>query len=469
MIIKHYDLNIPDDNPFENCKLDRKKYAEILTQIVDKCNDGFVLVINNEWGTGKTTFIKMWRQLLTKEGFRTLYFNAWENDFELNPLTAILAELKKLLPKSDSKSFNSLLSKGAVIAQNVLPAIAKVFAKRFMDAEVITEGIEKVTKAATEILKDEIKSYTARQKGLNDFRKELENYVKQEEDYKPLIFFIDELDRCKPTYAVEVLEQMKHFFVVPGIIFVLAIDKTQLGNAVKGVYGSEQLDSDEYLRRFIDIEYAIPAPPLKAICNYFFDYDGFGDFFHNEERIKYRELQKDKELFLNFALMLFESKKLTLRQQEKMFGHARLALISFAPNSYVFPSVFLLLIYLHFFHKEVYFRIKNLLYKPQEFLDEIEKIFSEGVTENNARTFVFTEALLLFIYHNNYRELNRFSKLINEDRQNNISTLLVKSRFEPNEESFWLLKFIESFERGDTYSFKLENLINRIDLLESIK
>ena len=61
MKIKHLDLtaDIDKDNPFNNCKLDRKKYAEVLTNIVSSYSDGFVLAINNKWGTGKTTFVKM--------------------------------------------------------------------------------------------------------------------------------------------------------------------------------------------------------------------------------------------------------------------------------------------------------------------------------------------------------------------------------------------------------------------------
>ena len=81
-MIKHYELEIDPDNPFYNCQLDRKKYANVLLDIVSTYNEGFVLAINNKWGTGKTTFIKMWEQELKKNGFQTVMFNAWENDFE---------------------------------------------------------------------------------------------------------------------------------------------------------------------------------------------------------------------------------------------------------------------------------------------------------------------------------------------------------------------------------------------------
>ncbi|MCM5661451.1 P-loop NTPase fold protein [Galbibacter mesophilus] len=67
MNIKHNQINITEENPFENCKLNRKKYADVLSNIVNSYTYGFVLRINNKWGTGKTTFVKMWEQYLNNE------------------------------------------------------------------------------------------------------------------------------------------------------------------------------------------------------------------------------------------------------------------------------------------------------------------------------------------------------------------------------------------------------------------
>jgi predicted AAA+ superfamily ATPase len=101
MKLKHRELIIDPNKPFLNCKLKREKYAHVLTQIVANYADGFVLAINNEWGSGKTTFVKMWQQQLNNQSFRTLYFNAWENDYESDPMVALLAELKSLTKKKN--------------------------------------------------------------------------------------------------------------------------------------------------------------------------------------------------------------------------------------------------------------------------------------------------------------------------------------------------------------------------------
>lgn len=284
MKIKHHELEIQKDTPFANCKLERQQYAEVLTEIVELYSDGFVLAINNEWGTGKTTFVKMWKQYLENNDFKTVYFNAWENDFDSNPLVAIMSELKPLINTKNKEVFKSVVNKGAVLAQNVLPAVIKAVAKKYIDVDEVSDAIENVTKGATQIFEEEIKEYTNKKKSIVDFRKELEKFIKKTDSSKPLIFIIDELDRCRPDYAVDVLEQMKHFFSVPGIVFVLSIDKNHLASSVRGYYGSENINTDEYLRRFIDLEYSIPLPSNKTFCKYLYEYYAFNDFFSSNER-----------------------------------------------------------------------------------------------------------------------------------------------------------------------------------------
>jgi len=149
-----------------------------------------------------------------------------------------------------------------------LPTLVKAIASKDIDKEAISEALKNTAEAATEILKDEIDEYSSKKKGLKEFKNQLEEFVNKTTSGKPIVLIIDELDRCRPNYAVEVLEQVKHFFSVKGIVFVLSIDKDQLGNAIKGVYGSENIDANEYLRRFIDLEYSIPTPSTAVFCKY---------------------------------------------------------------------------------------------------------------------------------------------------------------------------------------------------------
>ncbi|MFT7640583.1 MAG: putative KAP-like P-loop ATPase, partial [Pirellulaceae bacterium] len=84
---------------------------------------------------------------------------------------------------------------------------------------------------------------------------------------KPVIVLIDELDRCRPNYSVDLLERLKHYFAVEGIVFVLAVDKTQLCHAINGVYG-EKFDSSTYLPRFFDEIFRLAKPDGAKYTKY---------------------------------------------------------------------------------------------------------------------------------------------------------------------------------------------------------
>ena len=464
MKIKHNDILISPENPFENCKLGRKKYAEILTKIIETYADGFVLAINNEWGTGKTTFVKMWQQQLINNKYRTLYFNAWENDFDSNPIVPILSELKTLIKGKDDAAFKSLLKKGAVITKKVLPALLKAVADKYLDSETVTEVIKHSAEVATDLLSDEINEYANKKKGLKEFREELSKYIKAEENDKPIVFIIDELDRCRPDYAVAVLEQIKHFFSVPGIVFVLSIDKEQLGHAVRGIYGCEQLNADEYLRRFIDLEYTIPAPSSKSICDYFYNYFDFQSFFLNSERLKIKEFQNDGKNFLEFATIIFEKDKLTIRQQEKLFGHTRLVLLQFHKNQYALPGLLIYLIYLRAFDFEFYNNMKNRLVNVQDLINVVEDKFKKYITEDNSNLFIYLEVLLILLYFNYHKELHRNQKLIDKNINTNQDVFLLKSSNNENE----ILRILKVLTWGNLESTSLSFLFDRIELLENL-
>src|SRR5690606_16785492 len=209
----------------------------------------------------------------------TVYFNAWENDFDDNPLTALMGELKTLTKESTEPQFHKALKNASYLVKRVAPAIVKAIVdKHMVDTTGIKEIVVGVTEGLTDVFENEVNEYEKKKKSIHDFRQSLKEFIANTNEGKPLIFIIDELDRCRPNYAVSILEQIKHFFSVPNIVFVLSIDKVQLGNAIKGVYGSADLDAEEYLRRFIDLEYSIPEPEANIYYTYLYDYFRFDDF-----------------------------------------------------------------------------------------------------------------------------------------------------------------------------------------------
>lgn len=461
MKIRHSKIEIIVEDPFKNCKLDRKKYANALTSILTSFSEGFVLALNNKWGTGKTTFIEMWKQDLENQNFKTLYFNAWENDFESDPLIALMSELKTLKGIQD-QTFKSLIKNGAKISQKILPLLIKAIAEKYIETKVITDAIEKITDSSSEILKDEIIEYADKKKSLKDFKEDLEKYIRDNNNGKPLVFFVDELDRCKPTYAIDVLEKIKHFFSVPGIVFILSIDKIQLINSVRGFYGSEQIDGEEYLRRFINVEFHLPTPETGLFSKYLFEYFNFSEFFNDPVRIGHHQLQNDAELFLKSASIIFTNYELTLRQQEYIFSQAKIVISSFPKKNYVLPSVILFLIFLREYQKEIYNSLRLGIILPQELVIQLEKIFPKVLTETSLTDFIRIEALLILLYYNIYRTENYNFKISEINSQSGEEKLLLKSTKDVSDND--LSTYYTSYKRTDYGSVKITYLLDKIDL-----
>ena len=473
MSLKNYVVEIEPGKPFENCKLERKKYSDVLTNIVSNYQDGFVMAINNRWGTGKTTFVKMWEQDLKDQNFQTVYFNAWENDFEDNPLTALMGELKTLTNHETEPKFQKALKNAAILSKHIAPAIAQALVDKYViDTKNIKEVIVSATKGLTAIFENDVNNYENKKLGIINFRSSLGKFIADTNEGKPIIFIVDELDRCRPNYSVSILEQIKHFFSVPNIVFVLSIDKKQLGNAIKGVYGSDKIDSNEYLRRFIDVEYSIPKPPDDLFYKYLFNKLNFEEFFESSERKKHPELVDDKVRFLNTCGLLFNNSNIALRQQERILVLSRLSLRSFQFNNYLFPSVYLLLNFIKILQEDFYQEIRNKKLILQELQEKLYNIFSDPLNERKRREVMFLEVYLLMFYNNykyenhNRTELYDRGKTFNdEDKKLNIHSM-----FGTNYDSDFMTVIL-SIERANhnASSLSLEHFLNKIDLLEPIK
>lgn len=470
MSIKHYEIEIEVGNPFAKCKLDRRQYADVLTTIVSTYDDGFVLAINNKWGTGKTTFIRMWEQDLKDKGFQTVLFNAWENDFENNPLTALMGELKNLTKEEVNPNFESALKNAAIFTKNLAPVLVKAVVKKYIgeDFNDLSDGI---TKGIADVFEKDVNEYANKKKSIKEFKESLSKFIADTSKGKPVVFIVDELDRCRPDYAVSILEQIKHFFSIPNIVFVLSIDKEQLGHAVRGVYGSENIDADEYLRRFIDIEYSIPQPDTDRYCDYLYEYFKFDDFFKSEKRKSISELNRDGIQFIKSAKIILKNATISLRQQEKIFAHSRLVLRSFGENFYVIPSLFFLLIYLKVidsdFYNKIGLRQLTILELQQEFINIIK---FKNINEDESEV-LYLEAYLVH-YYNNYKSISYNKNILyKKDEVSGKNKLLVSSLTDKTPEHSEFLHILESLSSGrrDGSDLDITFLLNKIDLMEAIK
>lgn len=456
--MKDKEIEIPKNDAFKNCKLNRKEQADVLTSIIDVYKEGFVLSVDGKWGTGKSTFMKMWRQYLIDNGYKTILFNAWENDFTSDPLIAIMGEIKQTFFE-DAEKLNSITNKLASISKSFIPVLAKTFASLSGYGQ-ISDVVEKFSA----VFSEEVESYATRKETLIELRTELSKFVKQYSKNKPLVFIVDELDRCRPDYAVEVLEKIKHFFSVDGIVFVLSIDKLQLCQAIKGYYGSEGLDSPEYLRRFIDLEYTLPEPNYENYCNYVFEKYEFGKFFYNAERNRYN-FGNEKDNFNSISTFISSSQKLSLRQVNKLYAQTKIATRLCPLDEYAHTELIFVLIYIKTFYFSVYQKIISGSFSIQELVTQLEDVFEDAIKmESRERYTKFISFSVVELIKSYNCVINRSfpskSLLLENDGKKNL-TFEVRSL-----DIDFMLRGIEDYRRDP---ISLYHYTKKIDLLDSFQ
>lgn len=181
---RHKDIEIVPENPFANDALGREKFAYTLESIVSVyAETGCVISLNGEWGTGKTTFVKMLSQDMQNKGYHPLYFNAWTNDFISDPLVALLAELKEIFPKTEK--LDKVIKLGGKIAVDVVAQTTKSIIEKKLGIDV-----KEIAKTISSDLKKGIDDYSEQKKAFEDFKEALQEYVMDNttEPDKPVCF-----------------------------------------------------------------------------------------------------------------------------------------------------------------------------------------------------------------------------------------------------------------------------------------
>jgi hypothetical protein len=301
------------------------------------------------------------------------------------------------------------MTAGATIIKNILPDLAKAFVKQYVDIDAVTDTVKNTIKSSADLLYESVEEYTKKKEGIEDFKKQLGEYLGNGEFKHPVVFIIDELDRCRPDYAVEFLEKIKHFFSVEGIVFVLALDKKQIGNSIKGFYGSDLIDSEEYLRRFIDIEYRLPQPEFKDYCDYLYKYFGFDEFFSPRERLS--SFSGESDFFLTTAAAFAIKYNLTLRQIEKLFAHSCLVLKSFSQTHYLVPYLFFILIFLRDQHPEMYGKLQSKEYTYTDLVDGMFEIVDALHVHN--KTYYIAQIFTFYATYCNQNASSYFDEVTN--------------------------------------------------------
>lgn len=242
----------------------RNGQLSTLIRLLNSIKENRVLAIDGAWGSGKTVFI---RQLLLlanqedeqksmpgldtgvvnnlRENQKAFYFNAWEHDYLDDALGALLL---RLISEQDSSLQEESLKRAFAMID--VSAGIKNISKDFINTSAQTEKDKLI---------HNIKELVDRHAAVNSFIDDLKD------DEKRLIFVIDELDRCRPSFAVDILEVIKHYFMRPDVTFIITTNLKQLSHTIKKYYGND-FDGYAYLNKFFDFMFGLRgvAPDLYA-------------------------------------------------------------------------------------------------------------------------------------------------------------------------------------------------------------
>ncbi|OFE12345.1 hypothetical protein PHACT_03670 [Pseudohongiella acticola] len=385
MELKARKFQVNPESPFEGDLLERRQEIENLTLLLRNMNTPMVLAVNGRWGSGKSTFVDMWSKYLELEGFPVLNFNAWTTDFSEDPLVAFLGEmntgLDSYLTASGvrNEAWERCKKIGGVIARRSLPTVVRLVTAGVLDGNEI--GREEAMGLLGGTASEAVEAYESTKSAIDEFKKHLSDTLEVATKDTPLVIFVDELDRCRPTYAIELLERIKHLFDQPGIVFVLSLDKEQLCHSIGAVYG--EIDAAGYLRRFIDLEYTLPNPSPETYIGQLISSLGLGFFF--EQKNKNSLFKYEKDHFKGTFLWLCGEYGFTLRDIEQYLSRISLALHSTPANKFTFSSLVVFLIVLRQKNPVLY---SGLVKEGHTLGDSIDYIHSIAPKKRDAKFYM---------------------------------------------------------------------------------
>jgi len=320
---------------WEGDRLGRQREADTIEQylvremaVFDRLGreQSIVLGIDSPYGRGKSWFLeRLGKQLALSHPVARI--DAWADDVGDEPLTAFMAAIDEALEPylSVSKKLGDRMAAakaaafpvmGKLVSGALVKALTKLAGDEIEDqlGTTIEEAVRQAKddsqapndhgaaaqamEAAFDKLGEEIDSlvdrrgaamlsaYRQRKQSREVFRKNMRALVAGIDESSgpgraPLIVIIDELDRCRPVYALRLLEEIKHFFNVPGVVFIVALHGGQLGKSVKAVYGTE-FESNEYLRRFFTRRYSLRSHHIVELAA-----AAFAELGIDESRFRY--------------------------------------------------------------------------------------------------------------------------------------------------------------------------------------
>lgn len=359
-----------------------KDFGDRLERLISKLDHPSTLVLDGAWGSGKSTFVRQWCHELSLKNQQFILFDAFQNDFHEDafmPLAAHLLDLKNEVKPSASQLTEKVKKGAKKVGATLLPLATKMSVRALtagmVDSEDIKDGLSSISETfsqglsdlAEEIAGDAIDRAMQSQSVLSSFRKdltELIEFYQKNNNGKPILFIIDELDRCKPTFSLNMIERIKHIFSIPGVVFLLVTNLRQMEATVCGAYG-ERTDAATYLEKFYDLRVVLPENVRNGKV---------------ESYLKHlsRQMELDDDSISmhveKMILEVSELKKFNLRTVEKIYSNLVINISCLKPNHLkLAPLVAGLCIFRHA-NPEIYEKCK----RKEIVWSEVEGFFEFG-------------------------------------------------------------------------------------------
>ena len=345
--LKPDELTVAPDDPYAEDLLARRPFGDGLSRLVDYGAGTGVVLIDATWGQGKTSFLRMWIQQARNDGKVVALVNAWDGDYRGNPLEYIAAELASELKSWNRGDIFSRFSNRTRqiwsylrgLGLRVLGGGAGIAAMdgsaAWMSAIVFRELIR--------ALENMELGHGTDERRLQSLRKKLQRAARTLRSRRTgqvstrFVIVIDELDRCRPDYAVRFMETVKHVFEVEHITFVIAANSSELGKAMSGVYGDE-FDGEAYLERFFDIRLQLPEGTRDVFVTRAVEEARLASQFGGEMPRDEFDSSIDAE---KVVVELLQHSRLSLREILKTLNHLKVMLLFYRSQlgSYVLSAL----------------------------------------------------------------------------------------------------------------------------------
>ena len=379
---KSIPLKLPDpvvdaDDPWGDDRLGRKDIADRLTNLIADQKAPLTISLHGGWGTGKTFMLERWQKTLENDGYKAIYFNAWQDDFCDDPLLAVIGQLADYFK---DHSLNAIARKAGEIAIPLIKATVIGTVKSYTGLTLPTGQAEKDSKPFLD-------KYLELKDTRNDLKRQLAKLAEQvaKETEHPLVFIIDELDRCRPTFAIELLERVKHIFDIPNTVFVFGVNRDELCQTLSSVYGNIQ--TDVYFRRFFDFEFSLSGSDSQEFAKHLIDkFDIARRQNHIEASGKHAQI----------IPKLWSALGLSLRDIK--YGIQLLALLvrNASLNEPTYPYRFAAFIAMKFKRPEFYHSLAEGNFRTREIMDYIDDEVRSEQVDRDVR--VYLDQLEGFLY-----------------------------------------------------------------------